>query len=384
MTPLCLSRRRLLRVAALAAGASAASMLAACGSATARTPIPPSARAAATAALPTTAAVGASATTGSPAAGAPPVAAAGKAQFTFKLSSSLAQGDNELWVFASKFAELVGQKTGGKIRIENFPNNQLGEEAQVIQQVKLGTVDIFTGGLAIWASLVPEVAVMDMGYLIDDIDHLGRVLDGAAGQQLAKLVLDKAQAQIVGWGYSYGFRNVLSRNPVKTPDNLHGLKIRVLPNPNYVATLKLMGASPSPIAFGEIYTSLQTGVIDALEHNAPTILTSKFYEVAKNLTLTQHIIGPVVAVIGKQKLDQLPQDLRTPFLSAATEAMTYQRGREPVIETDAFKSLEGFGVTTYPIDRAALRKKVEPLWTEFTQKYPPTKPILDAIEQARK
>ena len=190
---------------------------------------------------------------------------------------------------------------------------------------------------------------------------------------------DKVQVQILGWSYSFGARNLCTKKPVKTASDLTGLKIRVLPVTNFVATLKLMGAVPTPIAFGEVYTSLQTGVIDGLEHDFPTILANKFYEIAKNVTLTEHIYNPNITVISQQAINKVPSDLRSTFTQAAQEATTFQRTQATDTSTKARATLEQNGVTVYPIDRAVFKQKVQPLWKSFTAQYPDTKPILDSI-----
>ena len=180
-----------------------------------------------------------------------------------------------------------------------------------------------------------------------------------------------------------GARNVWTKNPIKSAGDLKGVKLRVLPVPNFIATLKLMGAVPTPLPFGEIYTALQTGVVDGFEHDAPTALAGKFYEVAKHCALTQHIFNPQLPVISKRALDRIPADLRKPFLDAATEACKYQRTKASETEAKAFDQLKGMGLAVNTVDRAALQKQVEPLWTEFTAKYPAVKPVVDEIQATR-
>ena len=114
----------------------------------------------------------------------------------------------------------------------------------------------------------------------------------------------------LGWGYSLGARNVWTKNPVPTAADLKGVKLRVLPVPNFIATIKYMGAVPTPLPFGEIYTALQTGVVDGFEHDAPTALAGKFYEVAKHCALTQHIYNPQLPCISKRSFERIPTDLQ--------------------------------------------------------------------------
>lgn len=311
-----------------------------------------------------------------------PKAATGssKPTVTLRMSSALTLGINSAhWVWYNKFNELLQERTDGRIKIQYFPNNQLGQEADVVKQVKLGTVDMMISGSSIWSTVVPEMSVLDMGYIFSNMDGAGKALDGSGGDQLNKL-MEAQQIHILGWFYSFGWRNVCTKKPVKTPDELHGLKIRVLPVKNFVATLKLMGAVATPLAFGEVYTSLQTGLIDGLEHDFPTILANKFYEIAPNITLTQHIFNPDITTISQQALNKIPADLLPIFMQAAKDATAFQRTQAVSTSTNALAALKQKGVQTYPVDLSVFKQKVQPLWTSFTtQDQPDTKPILDDI-----
>lgn len=307
-------------------------------------------------------------------------ASANGATATLKLSSSLTLGVNSAhWVWYNKFQQALDQKTGGRIKIQYFPNNQLGQEADVVKQVKLGTIDMMISGSSIWSTLVPDVGVLDMGYIFESLDTIGKTMDGNAGKLLNKLVADKAQVDIIGWSYSFGPRNLCTKKPVKTAADLKGLKIRVLPVTNFVKTLQLMGAVATPIAFGEVYTSLQTGVIDGFEHDYPTIVAGKYYEIAKNITLTEHIYNPNITTISQKSWSKVPPDLHDAFLQAAQEATVFQRQQASDTSDKAKQTLVQNGVTIYPIDRAQFKTMVKPLWTSFTKQYPDTKSVLDAI-----
>ena len=134
---------------------------------------------------------------------------------TLKMSSSLTVGVNSAhWVWYNKFVQLLDAQTKGRIKISYFPNNQLGQEADVVKQVKLGTTDLMISGSSIWSTVVPEMSVLDMGYLFDNLDSVGKALDGEAGTSLSKMMADKAQVQILGWSYSFGARNVCTKKPV--------------------------------------------------------------------------------------------------------------------------------------------------------------------------
>jgi tripartite ATP-independent transporter DctP family solute receptor len=300
---------------------------------------------------------------------------------TLRMSSALVTGENSAhWVWYNKFQELLTSTTNGRIKIQYFPSNQLGQEADVVKQVQLGTIDMMISGSSIWSTIVPQVGFLDMGYLFDNLDNLGKGLDGKSGTLITQLLKEKAQVNIIGWYYSFGPRSVCTKKPIETVDALKGLKIRVLPVTNFVETIKLVGAVPTPLAFGEVYTSLQTGVIDGFEHDFPTILSGKYYEVAKYVTRTEHIYNPDITTISDKALKKVPSDLQAAFLQAAKDATTYQRQQAAKTALQAEKDFkEKYGGSVFTVDRPALRKKMEPLWTNFTTQYPETKPLLDEV-----
>lgn len=303
---------------------------------------------------------------------------------SLRMSSSLtADMNSSHYVWYERFSKNLKAAVGDKVAIAYFPNNQLGKESDVVQQVRLGAMDMMISGTSIWATAMPEMGVLDMGYLFQNWDHVGKSLDGAAGAALSKLLLERASVVTLGYAYSLGARNVYTKAKLASAADLHGVKVRVLPVPNFVATLKLMGAVATPIPFGEIYTSLQTGVVDGLEQDAPTVLAGKFYEVAKHCMLTEHIFNPVMPVISKRAFDRIPAELHKPLTDAARDATLHERGQAGTAEAKAFEQLKGLGVTVQSADRAALANEVSPLWAEFTKQYPAAAPIVEAIHAAK-
>jgi tripartite ATP-independent transporter DctP family solute receptor len=304
---------------------------------------------------------------------------------TLRMSSTLPNDpvNSAHAVWYNRFAANLKSAVGDKVVVNYFPSDQLGKEADMVQQVRLGSVDMMISGTSIWATLMPEMGVLDMGYLFANNDHCGRALDGKAGTILGGMLVERTNVQALGWGFSLGARNVWTKNPVPTAADLKGVKLRVLPVPNFIATIKYMGAVPTPLPFGEIYTALQTGVVDGFEHDAPTALAGKFYEVAKHCALTQHIYNPQLPCISKRSFARIPVDLQKPFLDAAAEATKYQRGKAAETEAKAFDTLKGMGLTVNTVDRVQLQKQVEKLWGEFSTQYPSVKPVVDEIQATR-
>lgn len=307
------------------------------------------------------------------------------ATVNLRVSSSLSSDMNSShYVWFDRFQSNLKATTNGAVNVTYFANNMLGKESDIVQQVRLGAVDMMVSGTSIWSTLAPEIGVLDLGYLFVDNAHAGRALDGKAGEILTEMLLKKANVKALGYGFSLGARNVYTKHLLKTPEDLHGVKTRVLPVPNFVATLKAMGAAAVPMPFGEIYSGLQMGVIDGIEQDAPTVLAGKFYEVAKFCTLTQHIYNPIVATINKNSFDRIPPELQALVVKAAAEATQYERKQAAETETRAFAELKKLGVTVTPTDREYFAKAVKPVWADFAKQYPAIQPVLDAVESVRK
>ena len=183
--------------------------------------------------------------------------------------------------------------------------------------MKLGVIDLMVSGSSISANLVPLVGTFDLGYLFTSYQQQTKAFDAGAAKPIEDALLKGANIRIIAWAYNFGARSVLAKKPVKTPEDLAGLKIRTLPNPIITECLRLMGAAATPLAFGEIYTALQAGVLDGLEHDPPTILASKFYETSKHYALTQHIFSPLAVYFSDATFNRMDPKLREGFLDSA-------------------------------------------------------------------
>lgn len=308
------------------------------------------------------------------------------APLTLRLATSFSNDPNfsAARVWYDKFSERLRANCGDEIDVKFFPDSQLGKEADNVSQLKMGVVDMMLAGSAIWSTVAPEIGMLDLGYLFKDFAHQTRVLEGDpnARKFIDSLFADRGSVRVLGWSYTLGARNFFTKFPFQSPEDLAGKKIRSLPTPSMIETVKLMGANPTPLAFGEVYTALQTNVIDGLEHDSPTILTSKFYEAAKHLTLTRHSHSPLAPVISLRSFERIPAKLRDGFLAAASEANVFERERALAIEADAIASLQKQGVTVADCDRDKFRERVRPLWKSFVEGLPASKPLFDAIVKA--
>ncbi|MEH0870395.1 TRAP transporter substrate-binding protein [Serratia liquefaciens] len=308
---------------------------------------------------------------------------ANAAEVNLRVYSSLPDdGYSAHAIWFNRFKQNLEQRLPGKIALNYFPNGMLGKEADAVQQVRIGAIDMMISGTSIWATLVPEIGVLDLGYLFNDNQQLGRTLDGQAGQLLSAMLAKQSNIKVLGYGFSLGARNIYSKKPLQSPQDLNRMKVRVLPAPNFIATLKSMGATAIPMPGGEVYSALQMGVIDGVEHDAATVYTSKYYEIAKNATLTRHIYNPIVATISQAAFQRIPQNLRDEVLAAANEATLYERKIAAEKEIQAMEKLKAAGVIFSETDRGYFRQQTLPLQAAFTAKYPQAKAVLDAIHAA--
>jgi tripartite ATP-independent transporter DctP family solute receptor len=280
-----------------------------------------------------------------------------------RLSHSMATGPTSLNSFAERFRDRVEAATAGDVKVRLFPNGTLGQEREIVQQLQEGLVDFMVSGTAIWGSVAPRLQVLDFPFLWRDWDHVHRIVDGPVGDEAAEYQEAAVGVRPLAWGDSFGFRQVVTRSvDVTDARRLAGLKIRTIQSAIYVKAIELMGASPTPMAFGEVYTSLQTGVIDGYEHDSSTTLYQRFYEVARYMARTKHIAG-VLGLFGSTiGLARVPNDIRRTIAQAAREAANDQREMGPKEDASATSALEGYGMTIREFDHRPFEPQAEQLW----------------------
>src|SRR5262245_53622021 len=272
-------------------------------------------------------------------------------------------GPTSLHTLGDGFRELAEAATGGAVEVRVFPSGTLGQEREVVQQVQEGLVDFMCSGTAIWGSVAPKLQLFDFPFLWRDWEHVHGVVDGGVGRAAADYMEAAVGVRPLAWGDSFGFRQVVTRSrEVREPGQLRGLKIRTIQSPIYVKAVELMGASPTPMAFGEVYTSLQTGVIDGYEHDASTTLQQRFYEIANYMARTRHIAGVLGLWTSTATLARLPAALRETLEQSALEAASHQRAMGPLEDRSAAEALVKHGMTIREIDGSALRPAAERLW----------------------
>src|SRR5271156_2242402 len=303
-----------------------------------------------------------------------------------KLSSSQANDPkfaNGRVYYDNLVKQIAATSLAGQIEVAFFPDNQLGQEIDVINSVKLGVIDMMVSGSSIAANLVPVVGTYDLGYLFSSFPQQTKAFDTGAAAPIEQALLKGANIRIIAWAYNFGSRSVLARKAVNAPEDLAGLKIRTLPNPVITECLRLMGAAATPMAFGEIYTALQAGVLDGLEHDPPTVAASKFYEAAKFYSLTQHNFSALGVFCSSLALNRMDAPLRDQFLTAAAEAAVDTRARGLEAEKEAIETLKQKGVEIIACDREPFRKLTLPQSDGFIKAHPEAKPIIDIVRNAK-
>ena len=266
-------------------------------------------------------------------------------------------------------AKDLEQRSGGSLKIQDFPNNQLGQVAATVQGTQSGSIDLVVTGNSYYSGIVPDTQVLELPFLFKDYNTAHAALDGPVGNALAAK-FDGTGLKLLGW-WELGFRDLTnSKHPVKSPADLSGLKIRTLPSPIQLALWKDLGAQPTPIDFSELYLALSQGTVDAQENPVTIILSSKFYEVQKYLTLTHHVYSAAPLLVSQQTWNALSDSQRTALQAAAKAGTDYERKLVESGSDDALNQLKqhGMQVVSDP-DIAAFRDKAQPVYQDFRQKY---------------
>jgi tripartite ATP-independent transporter DctP family solute receptor len=253
-----------------------------------------------------------------------------------------------------KFKELVKQKTNGEIEVRIFPMAQLGSGPTQIQSVKLGTLESFVEGSGMYANMVGEFALFTAAYVFDRADVI-KMWEGPIGKELNEMLIKKHGIRMLCTTWERGPRHLLSVRPMLTVADVKGLKLRVPQDVTFLASWKMIGASPTPINMGEVYLALQQGIVEAEENPLETHYTMKFYEAAKNLSLTAHVIENAGFSINEKFYQGLTNEQRTALSEAAKEAGKVNNEMTTNLDTVYRKKMEDEGVKFHMVDRASFR-----------------------------
>ena len=281
--------------------------------------------------------------------------------------------DHPVSAGTNKFAQIVEQKSGGKIKVREFPNSSLGSEMQQQSALQGGTQEMMSASTTTLVGIVKEFGVLDFPFLFANEKQADTTLDGPIGKRLLDRLPEHGLIGLAYW--ENGFRNVTnSKRPITRAEDLAGLKIRVMQNPVYMDTFKTVNANPVPMAFGELFTALETKTVDAQENPYSIILGNKFNEVQKYLSVTRHSYNAFIVLMSKQFWDKLSPAERQIMLDAAAEARSYERQVARAAADRDLAALKAKGMEVNelsPAEVARMRELLKPVSEKFAATYDP-------------
>ncbi len=278
------------------------------------------------------------------------------AEMTLKLGHLA--NEHDIWHLASlKFGEELKALTNGRIEVQVYPNESLGKEMDLINGMQLGTVDMTITGESLqnWA---PMAALLAVPYAYKTLDQMDAVASGAIGDKIKAEIIEKAKIRPIAY-FPRGPRDLTSNRPIKSPDDLKGLKLRVPNVPLFVDVWKSLGASPTPMAFSEVFTSLQNGTIDAQENPLALIKSANFNEVQKYVNKTEHVRSWIYLTISEITWNKLSDADKAAVMEAAKRAQAYERDLFMTDEQNLAKELQDKGMTFVDVDGAAFAAKAK-------------------------
>ena len=251
----------------------------------------------------------------------------------------------------TEFGKEIEKASNGRIDVRIFWDAQLGKIEKALNLVRGGQVEAAVPADGALAPYAPDVQILGIPYLFIDRKVAYEVLDGKAGQMLAERMAKTAQLRPLAWFENGGYRNFTANRPLTKVEDMKGLKIRTMTNPVHMQIVKSLGASPTPIAWGDLYTALQTGVVDGEENSLPTFCTAHLEEVQKHIILDGHVYSITGLTVSEKWFQSLPEDLRQVVVTAAEHARTMNRELSIKNEAEALKYLESKGVSVVDIPK---------------------------------
>jgi tripartite ATP-independent transporter DctP family solute receptor len=271
--------------------------------------------------------------------------------------------------------------TNGRIKMQMFPGAVLGQEKEAVEQVQIGAIQIARISLGVVGPVAPDVDVFNMPFVFRDIAHMRAVIDGPIGAELLEKV-SNSPARLIALGWmDGGARSLYTKKLVKTPADMKGIKVRMMGNPLFVDTMNAMGGNGISMAYGEVFSALQTGVIDGAENNPPSFFTSNHYTTGmKYYAQTNHLIIPELLVISKVTWDKLSADDKALMKKVAREAQMEQRGLWDKSVADYTVKLKAAGVEFVPVDQKVFFDATAPVRAKYGAKFADLMKRIDATK----
>lgn len=272
------------------------------------------------------------------------------------LRASVLVAEDHTWFRAFEyFGEILEERSDGRIRLQTYPSEQLAKEIEAIRMIQAGVIDMTTTSalLSNWAEIM---TFCEMPFLMDSMEEVDEMLNGPVGARIREAMVTETGLRPVGY-FQAGARHLTSNRPIRHPDDLQGLVIRIPSVPAFVTAWDALGAKTTPIAFSEVFTSLQQGVINAQENPLPLTRMLALYEVQEYVNLTSHVFGWTYPVIGEKQFNAMPADLREIFLDCAREMQAYERRLFEENDAKTRALLEAKGMEFIEVDREAFKEK---------------------------
>jgi tripartite ATP-independent transporter DctP family solute receptor len=293
--------------------------------------------------------------------------------------------DHPVSMGVKKFAELVAAKSSGKMQVKEFPSNTLGSEQQQTSALQGGVQEMQAPATTSLVGIVKDFGVIDFPFTVSNHAQAFALVDGPLGKALLEKLPDKGLVGLAFW--DLGFRNVTnSKRPITKPEDLEGLKLRVIPNPVFLDTFNAFKANPVPMSFSELYTALETKTVDGQENPYSVILSNKFYEVQKFVSATNHVYGTNIILMSKKFWDKLSPDEQKIIQDAAIEARDYQRQVSRAAADKAVGELQAKGMQYNDVAAAQqerMRQIAKPVVDKALATYDPAIQKLYATEIER-
>jgi len=268
-----------------------------------------------------------------------------------------------------KFKEIAERKSGGELEVQIYPTSALGSLRVTWESMQLGNLEGGNWDTVTPATMVPLYAATELPFIFRDLDHVHRTFDGPIGQELEKALLEKAKVRTVAV-YDTTFRKIFTKTKsINSLADMKGLKIRVPEAQNYVRCMQFLGANPTPVAWGELYTALQMGVVEGFENKCEAAYNAKLHEQTKFAAYTGHIFCPNPFLCSDRWFGKLPKNVQQAIVEAGKESLEWQRNEAPLSEKAFEQKLKDAGVTFTSPDRSPFQKAVEPFYKEWGDKY---------------
>ena len=260
--------------------------------------------------------------------------------------------------------------TNGRLSIQLFPAMQLGGEKEMIEQAQVGALQIARISVGPMGPVVDELNVFNLPFIFRDEAHMRKVIDGPIGQELLDKISNSPASRLIALGWmDSGTRSLYTKKPIRSPGDLHGLKIRMMGNPVFVDTMNAMGGNGISMSFSELYSALQTGVVDGAENNPPSLLTQNHYQVTKFYSLTGHLIIPEIFIFSRKSWEALSSEDQTLIKKFSWEAQLEQRQLWDVMVADATQKLKAAGVQFIEVDKKPFYEATKPVREKYGAKH---------------